>query len=220
VWIAAGADVDIFAMRRRLGCGRYRRGHSRFRIALVNVETECEFTTYANADIGSLLRVRVAFKTRKVFDPSGVPSLPEASVGHLVASMGIRLYRLHIPSTRCLITPARPTPAPNCGNQRSMRAKLSQPDAMSVISWTEKLGIALATYAFASENEDGSANYTLSCPNGTKASCGAENYHGSQSYKWAEKSMLKETDQNGVLWCSLVGPVAYFKGWPAPMPCK
>lgn len=93
----------------------------------------------------------------------------------------------------------------------------------SAISWPETLGVALSTYAWASNDPDGSgdAEYNLACPNGNSAAtCGADHLHGNESFKWAEEFMMRGTDKNGVRWCAGAGPIIYLNGWPAPMPCR
>ncbi|KAA6457921.1 hypothetical protein DYQ86_21385 [Acidobacteria bacterium AB60] len=92
---------------------------------------------------------------------------------------------------------------------------------MSTISWPESVGVALNTFAWAASEPNGFTEYTLSCPNGNdKATCPAQIYDGSQSYKWAEEFLLRGKDAKGNRWCASAGPVAYFNGWPAPMPCR
>lgn len=87
--------------------------------------------------------------------------------------------------------------------------------------WT--LAWSINTYARASTNPDGTAEYNLSCPNGnSNAKCAlqtGDRYHGSQSFKWAEMYILRGV-KHGITYCSGGAPVVYFDGYPAPFPCR
>jgi hypothetical protein len=91
----------------------------------------------------------------------------------------------------------------------------------SAVSWLETLGVAINTFQFASAEANGYYEYELACPNGnSKATCPADLYQGSESFKWAEEFLLRGTDKNGVRWCAAAGPVTYLNTWPAPFPCR
>lgn len=77
--------------------------------------------------------------------------------------------------------------------------------------------IAIATYALATVNENGTATYTLSCPNGNQnATCGTANLLGSQAHLWAEEYTIYSQPGG----CFFANLVQYLDGPPAPKNCE
>ena len=77
--------------------------------------------------------------------------------------------------------------------------------------------LTVATYALATVNANGTATYTLSCPNGNQnATCGTANLLGSEAYNWAEEFSLYTTPGG----CWDVNLIQYLNGWPAPYNCR
>lgn len=77
--------------------------------------------------------------------------------------------------------------------------------------------IAIATYALATVNENGTATYTLSCPNGNQnATCGSANLLGSQAHLWAEEYTIYSQPGG----CFFANLVQYLDGPPAPKNCE
>jgi len=88
--------------------------------------------------------------------------------------------------------------------------------------WT--LAWSINTYGHVLSNPDGTAEYTLDCPNGNSAAkcalqTGGDHYHGSQDFVWAEMFLLRGV-KHGITYCSPAGPVVYLNGWPAPFLCR
>lgn len=81
------------------------------------------------------------------------------------------------------------------------------------------VSIAVTTYKIFTVNADESVWFKQACPGTSVASCGAQNYRGTQPTNWAEEYQLKVTVGGSAPSCIPAAIVQYFNGPPAPFPC-